>query len=156
MFWLTVVAWHAFWFYLRLVAQKARGKLAQRRKCRWLTDCVTCCLPCLSTKSSRTDSPPGCGTEQPTCCFFSKDFVAYLWPHVMRAALVLFFEFYSTAAGTALGMLMCIKLPAQDRVAKRWVLDVLLQCPASKAGVGLPWGLAAVVLGAVLLAVLIF
>lgn len=58
-----------------------------------------------------------------------RKFSAYFWQHTLVAALVIFFEFYSTAASVALGMLMCVKVPAKKAPLYRWVMDVRLQCP---------------------------
>jgi hypothetical protein len=72
-------------------------------------------------------------------------------PLLVTAVLVIGFEFYNTLASYALGMLMCLKMPAASKspVSKHWVLDVRMQCPTQRLDKW--WGACALVLGVLLL-----
>jgi hypothetical protein len=70
---------------------------------------------------------------------------------VVTTWLVIGFDFYSTMASYAVGMLMCLKMPtASDApVSKHWVLDVRMQCPTQRLDRW--WGAFALALGLLLL-----
>jgi hypothetical protein len=64
---------------------------------------------------------------------------------------VIVFDVYSTLASYAVGMFMCLTMPAAPTalVSKHWVLDVRMQCPTQRLDKW--WGACALVLGVVLL-----
>lgn len=139
---LTVLAWHIPWNNV------LRGFLS------WI---IQCCFNIagssagVSTKAKQQEqhclqvAQPGCLPQEHTrrgCCSnFGARFITIV--------LVISFDFYSTMATYAIGMLMCLELPAGNAPPRQWVLDVRLQCPTRR--LDLWWGKWALMLGVVLL-----
>lgn len=130
-----MLACHAIWYcFLRPARAKAAEKpsnLERTGKHRRLRSCVNCLLPCLHTHAAASAANGPAKTSKPSSCC-NNAFLDYIWQHGITAALVICFEFYSIAASTALGMLMCVKLPAKNGFLRCWVLDIRLQCPVDQ------------------------
>jgi len=147
---LTVLAWHAVWssmcsWILRCFQSRAgiggsgssqggtKTKQHLSQKQDWLPVAQAGCPP-------QVNAQRGCRSN--------------LGARLITTVLVIGFDFYSTLATYAIGMLMCLELPAGDASPPRhWVLDVRLQCPTRRLDQW--WGVRALVLGVVLLTICI-